>query len=73
MRSGSLDLHSPVKSSTRYRVSGRGLKRAQEKGSGWVEGDDWTGLDCFVIDPFLTVESNKETLINMIPKADSVE
>lgn len=32
-----------------------------------------TGLDCFVIDPFLTVESNKETLINMIPKADSVE
>lgn len=25
-------------------------------------------LDCSVIDPFLTVESNKETLINMIPK-----
>lgn len=31
------------------------------------------GLDCSVINPFLTVESNKETLINMIPKADSVE
>lgn len=60
---GSLDLHSPVKSSTRYRVSGGGLKRAHEKGSG-----GWGGLDCWVIDPFLTVESNKLTLINMIPK-----
>ncbi len=30
---------------------------------------DWTVP---VIDPFLTVE-NKETLINMIPKANSVE
>lgn len=52
-----MDLHSPVKSSTRYRVSGRGLKRAQEKGSGRGE----KGLDCWAIDPFLTVESNKLT------------
>lgn len=43
-------------------VSGWGLKRAQEKGSGREKA-----LDCFVIDPFLTVKSNKATLINMIP------
>ena len=36
---------------------GAGLKRAQEKGS---VGEKRTGLfSCLVIDPFLTVESNK--------------
>lgn len=44
MRSGSLDLHSPVKSSTRYRVSGRGLKRARKKGSGREKKKHWTVL-----------------------------
>lgn len=48
-----------------------GLKRAQEKGS---VGEKRTGLfSRLVTDPFLTVESNKQTLINMIPKVDSVE
>lgn len=61
-----MDLHSPVKSSTRYRVSGGGLKHENMKKE--VGGGGEKGLDCWVIDPFLTVESNKLTLINMIPK-----
>lgn len=51
-------------------VAGGWSVHKKKEAGGWR---GMTGLDCFVIDPFLTVESNKETLINMIPKADSVE
>lgn len=57
MRSGSLDLHSPVKSSTRFRVSvvgGGGLKRAHEKGR--VGKKNKKTLDRSVIDPFCDSE-----------------
>lgn len=52
-----------LKSSTRYRVSGRGVESVHKK-----KKKKKVGLDCSVIDPFETVESKKETLINMIPK-----
>lgn len=55
-----------VKSSTRYRVSDRELKRAQETGSG---GRGRTEL----FNPFLTLKKVTKELINIIPKAEPVE
>lgn len=64
-----MDLHSPAKSSTRYRVSGGGLKHAQEKVL-WRGGGEKKKRKILLfldIDPFQTVESVEEQFINMIP------